>query len=112
MKLFSKIKNNKWVRIFSNKYLIITVLFIIWMLFFDSNSWMIHHELNQDLKKLEDEKNYYNQEIKKDLIEIKKLSSDEGLEKFAREEYHMKKSDEDIYIIEYEDSIRKQKGDD
>jgi len=73
---------------------------------------MIHHELNQDLKKLEDEKNYYNQEIKKDLIEIKKLSSDEGLEKFAREEYHMKKSDEDIYIIEYEDSIRKQKGDD
>tara|TARA_Y100000385_G_scaffold37779_1_gene35232 strand:+ start:1993 stop:2214 length:222 start_codon:yes stop_codon:yes gene_type:complete len=73
---------------------------------------MIHHELNQDLKKLEDEKNYYNQEIKKDLIEIKKLSSDEGLEKFAREEYHMKKSGEDIYIIEYEDSIRKQKGDD
>jgi len=73
---------------------------------------MIHHELNQDLKKLEDEKNYYNQEIKKDLIEIIKLSSDEGLEKFAREEYHMKKSGEDIYIIEYEDSIRKQKGDD
>jgi len=86
--------------------------FLIWMFFFDSNSLMIHHELNQDLKKLDDEKNYYKQEIEKDLIEIKKLSSDEGLEKFAREEYHMKKSDEDIYIIEYEDSIRKQKGDD
>ena len=52
------------------------------------------------------------QEIEKDLIEIKKLTSDQGLEKFAREEYHMKKSNEDIYIIEYEDSIRKQKGDD
>jgi len=73
---------------------------------------MIHHELNQDLKKLDDEKNYYKQEIEKDLIEIKKLTSDQGLEKFAREEYHMKKSNEDIYIIEYEDSIRKQKGDD
>ncbi|MBA09909.1 septum formation initiator family protein [Flavobacteriaceae bacterium] len=99
-------------RPFKNIFLLISLVFLIWMLFFDSNSWMIHHELNQDLKKLEDEKNYYNQEIKKDLIEIKKLSSDEGLEKFAREEYHMKKSDEDIYIIEYEDSIRKQKGDD
>ena len=86
--------------------------FLIWMLFFDSNSLMIHHELNQDLKKLDDEKNYYKQEIEKDLIEIKKLTSDQGLEKFAREEYHMKKSNEDIYIIEYEDSIRKQKGDD
>jgi cell division protein DivIC len=86
--------------------------FLIWMFFFDSNSLMIHHELNQDLKKLDDEKNYYKQEIEKDLIEIKKLTSDQGLEKFAREEYHMKKSNEDIYIIEYEDSIRKQKGDD
>ena len=86
--------------------------FLIWMFFFDSNSLMIHHELNQDLKKLDDEKNYYKQEIEKDLIEIKKLTSDQGLEKFAKEEYHMKKSNEDIYIIEYEDSIRKQKGDD
>jgi len=86
--------------------------FLIWMFFFDSNSLIIHHDLNQDLKKLDDEKNYYKQEIEKDLIEIKKLTSDQGLEKFAREEYHMKKSNEDIYIIEYEDSIRKQKGDD
>ena len=53
MKLFSKIKNNKWVRIISNKYLIITVLFIFWMLFFDTNSFLIHQELNNEIKKLE-----------------------------------------------------------
>ena len=65
------------------------------MLFFDSNSWFIHNELNNDIEKLEDEKKYYQNEIKKDSKEIKKLSTDEGLEKFGREKYNMKKENEE-----------------
>jgi len=76
------------------------------MIFFDSNSWFIHNELNNEIKDLEDQKEYYRKEIEKDNKTIKKLSTEEGLEKFAREEYYMKRDSEEIYIIEYEDSLK------
>ena len=106
MKLFSKIKNNKWVRIISNKYLIITVLFIIWMLFFDTNSYLIHHELNNDIKKLEKNKEEYLEEIMNDKLFIEKMKDSSEIEKFAREEYYLKKKNEEIYLIEHEDSVK------
>ena len=87
------------------------MVFAIWMLFFDTNSFLTHWELGKDIKKLEDEKEYYTREIEKDKKEIKKLSDEEGLEKFAREKYYMKKENEEIYLIEYEDSIAKQTED-
>jgi len=85
--------------------------FSIYMLFFDSNSWFIHNELNKDINDLEEEKKYYTKEIKKDADEIKKLNSKEGLEKYGREKYYMKKNNEEIYLIEYQDSISKEKRD-
>lgn len=107
--------NSKYKRLikpFKNVFLLILIVFSIWMLFFDSNSWFIHNELNNDIEKLEEEKEYYQNEIKKDNKEIKKLSTEEGLEKFGRETYNMKKEGEEIYLIEYEDSIAKQKKND
>jgi cell division protein DivIC len=106
LKLFSKIKNNKWVRIFSNKYLIITVLFIIWMLFFDTNSYLIHHELNNDIKKLEKNKEEYLEEIMNDKLFIEKMKDTSEIEKFAREQYYLKRKNEEIYLIEHEDSVK------
>jgi len=109
------ITNSKYKRLlkpFKNVFLLILIVFSVWMLFFDSNSWFIHNELNNDIKKLEEEKKYYQNEIKKDNKEIKKLSTDKGLEKFGREKYNMKKEGEEIYLIEYEDSIAKQQKDD
>ena len=106
MKLFSKIKNNKWVRIFSNKYLVITVLFIIWMLFFDTNSYLIHHELNNDIKKLEKNKEEYLEEIMNDKLFIEKMKDSSEIEKFAREQYYLKRKNEEIYLIEHEDSVK------
>lgn len=107
--------NSKYKRLlkpFKNVFLLILIVFFIWMLFFDSNSWFIHNELNNDIEKLEEEKEYYQNEIKKDNKEIKKLSTEEGLEKFGRETYNMKKEGEEIYLIEYEDSIAKKKKND
>jgi cell division protein FtsB len=105
-------KYKRLLKPFKNVFLLILIVFSIWMLFFDSNSWFIHNELNNDIEKLEEEKKYYEKEIKKDNKEIKKLSTEEGLEKFGREKYNMKKAGEEIYLIEYEDSIAKQKKDD
>lgn len=82
------------------------------MLFFDANSYLIHRELNKDMDALEAEKEYYKNEIEKDNKAIKELSTEEGIEKLAREKYYMKKENEEIYIIEYEDSLKNQKKND
>ena len=100
---------HKFFKPFKNIFILILVLFTVWMLFFDANSWLIHHELNTDIDALENEKEYYNKEIEKDKKAIKKLSTEEGIEKFAREEYYMKRDSEEIFIIEYEDSLKAKK---
>ena len=82
------------------------MLFIIWMLFFDSNSWLVHRELNKKVYKLENQKDFYTEGIKKDKEELSKMKTDSGLEEYAREKLFMKKEDEEIFIIEL-DSINK-----
>ncbi len=103
---FKEIKENKVFRIVSNKYVIILVLFAIWMGFFDENSFINHRELDQEIDKLEDANEYYQEEIGTDQKVIDNLNDPDSLEKYAREEYRMKKENEDIYIVEYDiDSI-------
>lgn len=104
MKL-KKLRNKKWFRIASNKYLIVLVVFIFWMLFIDSNSWLIHHELNTEISDLKKSQKYYLDEITGDKTIIQKLNDSVELEKFARQEYYMKRENEEIFIIEYSDSL-------
>jgi len=86
----------------SSKYIIIGILFIVWMLFFDTNSWLVHRELDQEINKIEKNKRYYLNEINKDSKLIQKLEDTSELQKFARETYFLKKENEDIYIIEFD----------
>jgi len=104
---FKQIKNNPIVKFITNRYVIILAFFIVWMFFFDENSYLNHREFDKEINKLESEKEYYQTQINQDKELIKKLEDKEELEKFAREEYHMKKENEDIYIIEY-DTLSKQ----
>lgn len=103
---FKQFKNKPIVRVLSNKYFLILVTFIVWMVFFDENSFLNHQEFNKEINKLKKEKIYYKTEIESDKKLIDKLDDKEKLEKFAREEYKMKKENEDIYIIEY-DTLKK-----
>ena len=72
------------------------------MIFFDSNSLIIHNELNNDINELNEQKSYYEKEIVKDNIELKLIQSDSGLEKYAREKLFMKKDNEEVFLIEYD----------
>ncbi|GEM57285.1 hypothetical protein FC1_05230 [Flavobacterium columnare NBRC 100251 = ATCC 23463] len=72
------------------------------MLFLDNYSYLDHQVLNKEIEELEDNKKYYKEEISKDLEQIKKLKSSNEIEKYAREKYYMKRENEDIYIIEFE----------
>ncbi len=85
---------------FKNRYLLTTVGFICWMLFFDQNDVRMQLELTQKLHKLELEKKYFVEEIarnKEDMLDLKTNAA--SLEKFARERYLMKKDNEDIFVL-------------
>ena len=107
---FSEIKQKTWIRFISNKYLLILILFLIWMFFFDTNSFFIHNELNHDVNALEDNKEFYKEEIKNDKAFIEKMKDSDEVEKFAREKYFLKKENEEIFIIEHQDSIKNKKN--
>ena len=78
------------------------------MLFLDNYSYFDHRILNNEIEELENNKKYYQDEIKKDQENIKLLKDPEQIEKYAREKYYMKKDSEDIYIIEFQgDTIKK-----
>jgi len=97
-----QLKENKIFRFFSNRYVLILIVFVIWMTFGDENSFLLDREFNKEIDKLEADKEFYQTEINADKKKIKKLENPEQLDKYAREEYNMKKENEDIYIIEYD----------
>ena len=85
-----------------NFYFLFFISFLIWMTIIDSNGFIIRFRLSEKLDELRTEKEFYIQEIDKVTIDKEKFESDEEiLEKYAREEYLMKKESEDIfYVIE------------
>lgn len=97
-----KLRNKKWFRILGNRYVLILLIFAAWMFFLDSNSWFTHHELDQEINELETNKEYYKKEIAKDRTVINKLNDSFELESYARQNYYMKRADEDIFIIQYD----------
>jgi cell division protein FtsB len=94
----------------ANRYIVVLLFFVIWMLFLDNYSYLEHRVLNHEIEEIEDNIDYYKAEIKKDSASIKQLKNNDRVEKFAREKYYMKRENEDIYIIEYEDDKKEEKG--
>tara|TARA_S200000501_G_scaffold377022_1_gene433908 strand:+ start:1188 stop:1493 length:306 start_codon:yes stop_codon:yes gene_type:complete len=84
------------------KYLIISSAFLIWMTFLDTNSLLIHAELNREIKKLKNRKDALTDEIDKDKLLLNKLDNIDSLEHYGREQYNLKKENEDIFIIEFQ----------
>jgi len=100
------LKKKKWFGLITNVYILVLTAFVVWMVFFDTNSLLIHLELRKQIKTLEKQQEFLREEIAKDKKIIEKLSDEKELEKFAREEYYLKKKNEEIYLIEYEDSLK------
>lgn len=101
---FKKIREHRIFVILTNRYVLISLGFIIWMLFLDSNSLLNHRDLNREKRNKEKEKAYFEAEIEKDREIQKQMENEKELETFAREEYYMKRPEEEIYIIE-EDTL-------
>ncbi len=91
---------NRFSKYFRNFYVISAILFVVWMLFFDSNDVISQIKLARKQAELENAKEFYESKI----VEVKNdraaLNNDKDLlEKLAREKYLMKKENEDIYVI-------------
>ncbi len=85
---------------FKNRYLLTILAFLVWMTFFDNNNFIRQIKASRELSSTEAQIHWHEQqllEVKKDLDEL--FTSNETLERFARENYHMKKENEDIYLI-------------
>jgi cell division protein DivIC len=83
-----------------NKFVLAITFFVVWMLFFDQNNMIDRVKAIRQINQLKRDKVYYQEKIKSDSRKLKELRTDkDNLEKFAREQYFMKKDDEDIFVV-------------
>lgn len=88
-----------------NKYFLVTLAFVVWMLFFDKNDIYSQYQYHEQVSKLKAESEFYQKETAKVSKDLDELTSDKAqLEKFAREKYLMKKSNEDVFVVVKEKS--------
>ncbi len=102
MSFLKNLKKKSIFKILTNIFVIILIPFIIWMLFFDENSYLVHNKFDKEIDELESTISLYKKKINEDKETIKKLQDSLELERFAREKYLMKKKNEAIYIIEFD----------
>ncbi|MFO7843451.1 MAG: septum formation initiator family protein [Bacteroidales bacterium] len=83
-----------------NKYIITFLVFLIWLLFFDRNNLVDRIKDLSYYNQLEKDKKYFKERIDEDSKRLEQLkTNNKNLEKFAREQYFMKKTDEDIFVV-------------
>ena len=84
----------------TSRYFIAALAVLIWLLFFDKNNFIHQRRMSRQLKELRSDREYYLEQIASDSAMIEKLENDpDALERYGREQYLMKKENEDIYII-------------
>ena len=84
----------------NNKYIIAGLIFLLWILFFDQNNLLNRLSDYRNLRQMKAQKEYYAKKIATDIERTQELETDDNnLEKFAREQYLMKKPDEDVFVI-------------
>lgn len=99
-------KRYPFLKVLGNRYILVIIFVAIWLMFLDNYSYFEHRSLNKKIRELEDNKEYYVKEIKKDTIAIKQLKNADQTERYAREKYYMKREEEDIYLIEFEEDAK------
>jgi cell division protein DivIC len=96
--------SNGIFKMLRNKWIVTSVLFLTWIIFFDENSIVSHQKNKRRLYELKQQEAYYRERIKIDNQKLEDLKAgEEKLEKFAREQYFMSKPDEDVFVVVEDD---------
>lgn len=76
------------------------IVFVLLLAFFDRNNFLDRIKLKQQIRELEEQRDYYQDRIAEDSTVIERLKDDDYLEEFARENYLMKEDKDVVFIIE------------
>ena len=84
-----------------NRYFIVSVVFVVWMLFFDQRDYFQQKATAEELKKIQNSTKYYDDEINSTKSQLNNLQSNPtSIEKFGRERYLLKREGEELYLFE------------
>jgi cell division protein FtsB len=98
MSFLKSFYNNYLSRV--NAYVLVTIVFVGLTFTAGDSTLYKRYTYDEKIRELEKEIKFYQDEIKINKEKLNSLRTDkEGLERFAREEYYMKKPDEDVFII-------------
>jgi len=103
MNFIEPISVKRLINLLKNKFFLVTLAFLVWMIFFDRNDLFSQYEYRKQVSKLKEERDFYKKETDQVTKELDELTSNpQKLEKFAREKYLMKKDNEDVFVIVHE----------
>lgn len=86
--------------LFRSRYAVAAMIFLAWISIFDEDNLIAKWTYDRKIKELKEEKAALENSIEQDQRKMSELKNNrESLEKFAREEYFMKKDNETIFII-------------
>ncbi len=86
--------------ILRNKYVLTVIGFAVWMLFVDRNDFITQISRYTKLTELKSSSTYYDQKIETAKTELEKRKNDpSAYERLARENYYMKRDNEDIFLF-------------
>ena len=84
-----------------NKYILSVVVFVLWVCFFDRNDVFTQWDRKKELEKLETSKAYYQAEIETTKKDLNDLEYNQAFfEKYARENFYLKRPNEEVFIVE------------
>lgn len=84
-----------------NKYYLTLVVFFFWLVFLDRHNLWTQWRLTGAVQRLGDDREFYQKKIKEVREEAEEF--EQTKEKFARENYFMKRRGEDVFIIKEEE---------
>ena len=91
---------NKAKKILLNKYVVATLVFVVVIVFIDDYSLRVSHRLGRQVSQSHAEEQRLADAIVQDSINAAEMrSSLDAKEHYGRENYYMKRSDEDIFVI-------------
>lgn len=98
---------NKFKKTISNKFVLAILVFSIWVGFFDPKDIGVIYSKEEKLKDLQQSETILIKNIKETKDELVQLKSNAGtIEKYAREKYYMKKDNEEVFIVENQNTAK------
>lgn len=91
-----------WIlSLLKNKFFIVTIVFVIWVVFFAQYDIISLRNQQAELKEMNEKINYLEKEVDRLRIEKESLKNDpKTVEKYAREKYFMKADNEDVFMLD------------